>query len=202
MDLLKEGQKLSINIQKESHLVEIIGTIEKVLDDRLFIELPPYFMRYIEYLDTGKLLTIKVFSKLGTIDFNTIVISSPLENDTLVIELDYNALKLTTSEKMPVIDTIVPIKIILSDKNTITTQTFQISTEYIKFYSENKFNINESFDCQLLLSKDYGTIKCKITIVEIDKVYDNEYTATYYYMSEQDRETLLYYMYEYSNNVN
>ena len=90
-------------------------------------------------METGKVLTIKVFSKLGTIDFNTIIISSPLESDTLVIELDYNALKLTTGEDLPVIEVILPLSITLSDNNTISTQTFQISTEYIKFYSEKKF---------------------------------------------------------------
>ena len=48
MDLIQENQKLSINIQKDDKLVEIVCTINKVLDDRLIIEPPPYFMRYID----------------------------------------------------------------------------------------------------------------------------------------------------------
>ena len=64
MDLLKSGQKLSIFFQKEDKLVEIACVISQMLEDRIAIELPPYFMRYIEYLDVGCTLTIKVFSKM------------------------------------------------------------------------------------------------------------------------------------------
>ena len=65
MELLKTGQKLSIFFQKEDNLVEMSCTISAVMDDRIVIELPKYFMRYIEYLDVGCKLTVKVFSKIG-----------------------------------------------------------------------------------------------------------------------------------------
>ena len=201
MDLLQNGQKLSINIIKQDKLVEIVGTIDELFDDRMSIELPPYFMRYIEYLDVGKPLTIKVFSKLGTIDFNTIVITSPLEEGNFEIELDYNSLKLTPGPELPVIQSIENIKITIGEE-TFTTQTMEISTEYIKFYSNRKFNVNDSFDCELLLSDDYGTINFKANIIEVDTIYDTEYKASYFSMSEQNRETLLYYMYVYSNSTN
>ena len=201
MDLLQNGQKLSINIIKQDKLVEIVGTIDELFDDRMSIELPPYFMRYIEYLDVGKPLTIKVFSKLGTIDFNTIVITSPLEEGNFEIELDYNSLKLTPGPELPVIQSIENIKITIGEE-TFTTQTMEISTEYIKFYSNRKFNVNDSFDCELLLSDDYGKINFKANIIEVDTIYDTEYKASYFSMSEQNRETLLYYMYVYSNNSN
>ena len=93
MDLLKAGQKLSILFQKEDSLVEIACVISALLEDRIVIDLPQYFMRYIEYLDVGCSLTIKAFSKIGTVDFNTIVITSPLE-DEFSVELDYNFSKL------------------------------------------------------------------------------------------------------------
>ena len=76
MDLLKARQKLSILFQKEDSLVEIACVISALLEDRIVIDLPQYFMRYIEYLDVGCSLTIKAFSKIGTVDFNTIVITS------------------------------------------------------------------------------------------------------------------------------
>ena len=84
MDLLKIGQKLGIYFQKEKNLVEIECTIASIFDDRLVIELPQYFMRYIEFLEEGKPLTVKVFSKVGTVDFNTVIISSPLEEEFAV----------------------------------------------------------------------------------------------------------------------
>ena len=194
MDLLQQGQKLSINIQTEDKLIEIIGTITEIFDDRINLELPPYFMRYIEYLDVGKPLTIKVFSKIGTIDFNTIVISSPLEDDeSFAIEFDANALKLTVGTEIPIIDTMETIRIYTKEWS-ILAKTLQISTEYIKLYS------NKIFNCELMLPKEYGIIKFGATITEIDPVYEKEYTATFFNMSETDRQTLLYYMYVYANN--
>lgn len=105
MDLLKAGQKLSILFQKEDSLVEIACVISALLEDRIVIDLPQYFMRYIEYLDVGCSLTIKAFSKIGTVDFNTIVITSPLE-DEFSVELDYNAMKLTPNDEIPVVDAV------------------------------------------------------------------------------------------------
>lgn len=198
MDLLKSGQKLSIFFQKEDTLVEIACVISEMLEDRIAIELPPYFMRYIEYLDVGCTLTIKVFSKIGTIDFNTIVISSPLE-DEFSVELDYNAMKLTPGEEIPMVEAMETLNI-TKDERVYKVSTFQIATEYLKFYCDYDFKEEDTFDCELILPKNYGIIRFKGTVTEIDPVYDNEFTISYSSMTEDDRQTLLYYMYVYSNN--
>ena len=199
MDLISEGQKLSISFQKDNNFVEIVCTILNVLEDRLIIDLPQYFMRYIEYLDVGKKLTVKIFSKIGTIDFNTIVISSPLEDD-FAIEFDEDAIKLTEGEEIPVISDILPLKIKKGDYEC-TVKTFEISTEYLKFYSNRPFELEDTFDCSLILANDYGTIKFVAKVTNIDEIYNNEYTISYSRMSEYDRQTLLYYMYVYSNDA-
>jgi len=198
MDLLKSGQKLSILFQKEDMLVEIACTISEILEDRIVIELPQYFMRYIEYLDVGSPLTVKVFSKIGTVDFNTIVITSPLE-DEFSVELDYNAMKLTPGEEIPMIEAIETLNI-TKDERFYKVKTFEISTEYLKFSCDCEFNEEDVFDCELILPKNYGIIHFKGTITYVDPVYDNEYTISYSTMTEADRQALLYYMYLYSNN--
>ena len=81
-------------------------------------------------------------------------------------------------------------------------KTFEITTEYMKFYSDVKFKVEEEIECSLILPKDYGIISFKATIFEIDPIYDNEYTAVFMTMSEHDRQALLYYMYMYSNDIN
>lgn len=200
MDLLQVGQKLSINIYKNNKLIEMIGKINQIFDDRLDIELPPYFMRYVECLDVGNNLTVKVFSKFGTIDFNTIVISSPLE-DVFAIELDYNALKFTPGEEMPEVDAIEKL-IIKKGEETFDAKTLEISTDYMKIYSYTPLEVEDNFDCELILPDSYGTITFKATVTVKDIIYDNEYTISYYNMSENDRQTLLYYMYVYIKNYN
>ena len=200
MDLFKIGQNLSLFIEDGNKLIEIRSTISGLLEDRMVVELPQYFMRYINFLQVGCKLTVKVFSKMGTVDFNTVVIASPLE-DNFCIEMDYNAMKLTPSEEMPVVDAMEPMVIRAGEENETSVKTFELATEHVKFYSDNKLNIDDSFNCELILPKDYGTIKFKATVTDVDPVYDNEYTAVYSNMTEDDRQTLLYYMYLYANST-
>jgi len=197
MELFRIGQKLSIFFEKDGKIVEISCILQKFFDDRLVIELPPYFMRYINFLEVGNRLTVKVFSKIGTLDFNTVIISSPLE-DEFAVELDYNAIKLTEGGDIPVISA-VETMILKNGEEQYTVKTFEISTEFIKFYSNKKFSVGDNIDCELVLPNTYGIIKFKGDITEVDTVYDNEYTLTFYNMNEDDRQTLLYYMYVYEN---
>ncbi len=198
MDLLTEGQKLSLYFQKDSNIVEMICSIEKVWDDRLDIVLPQYFMRYIDYLKVGCKLTAKAFSKLGTVDFNTIVISSPLE-DCFSVELDYNAVKLTPGQELPVVNAMEVMQLKIGEE-FVRFKTFELSTDHVKFYSDNKFELESQIEGNIILPKDYGTINFKAIVSEIDPIYDNEITAIYSTMTENDRQSLLYYMYMYSKN--
>ena len=198
MDLLKVGQTLSIFYEKGDNLVEMVCTIAAIYDDRLEIELPQYFMRYVQFLEVGAPLTIKVFSKAGTIDFNTVVIASPLE-DNFCVELDYNAMRLTPNEEIPVIGAMENLQITFND-NVYSARTFEISPEFIKFYSDKSFKLDDNLDCVLSLPKNYGTITFKAVIKDIDPDYANEYTISLYNMTEDSRQSLLYYIYVYSND--
>lgn len=199
MNLFTEGQKLTLFFQKNNNMVEMTCSIEKVFSDRLDLVLPQYFMRYVEFLQVGKRLTAKVFSKFGTVDFNTIVISSPLE-DHFTIELDYNSIKLTSGSELSVIKAVESLNINKAGE-LLTLKTFELSTEYVKFVSKTNFTVNEVIEGVLNLPKDYGIINFKATVFEVDPIYENEYTATFMMMSEQDRQTLLYYMYMYTKDT-
>ena len=142
MELIHSGQKISINIQKNDRIVEIIGTINEVMDDRLVVDLPQYFMRYIEYLEVGKPLTVKIFSKMGTIDFNTVVIFSPLEA-AFTIELDYNALRLTPDEQVPAIEAMETLKVTRANNSVLTLKTTNISIEKIVCLSSEPMETEE-----------------------------------------------------------
>ena len=199
MELFKEGQKISLFFQKNENMVEMSCCIEKVYDDRLDLVLPQYFMRYIDFLQVGRKITSKVFSKLGTIDFNSVVITSPLE-EVFSIEMDYNSLKLVPGEELPKINAIEPIDII-HNKENFALKTFEISSEYVKFVSNKAFKIGDMIDCSISLPKNYGIIDFKATIVEIDPIYDTEYMAAYTTMTEDAKQNLLYYMYMYTKDT-
>ena len=199
MDLFNEGQKLALLFNKDLNIVEMTCTIEKVLEDRLYLTLPQYFMRYIAYLQEGTELTAKVFSKLGTIDFNTMIINSPLE-DNFIIELDYNAIKLTTGEDVPNIKAVDFLEI-NRENETLRVKTFEVSTDYLKFTSNKSFTIGETFTAVLILPKSYGKINFVGEISDIDPIYTNEFTAKYVTITERAKQDLLYYMYMYTKDT-
>ena len=199
MDLFNEGQKLALLFIKDSNLVEMTCTIEKVLDDRLHLALPQYFMRYIEFLQVGTQLTAKAFSKLGTVDFNTMIINSPLE-DTFTIELDYNAVRLNSGSDVPTIKAVDFLEIHLGN-DLIKVKTFEISIDFVRFVSNRDFLVGDKFNGILILPKNYGRIKFVGEIVEIDPIYTTEYTANYITITEQAKQELLYYMYMYAKDI-
>lgn len=199
MDLIKAGQKISIYFEKSNNKVEMICMINEAYNDRLVLEPPQYFMRYVECLQVGRPLMAKIFSKLGTIDFNTVIISSPLE-DEFAVELDYNSIKLTENAELPVVNAMVNLDIVRGDA-LYKVRTFELSTEFFRFYSDVEFEVGEALDFTLYLPKDYGIISFKGIISEIDPIYDNEYTANYLTISESNRQDLLYYMYIYSMDI-
>lgn len=200
MDLFSKNQKIALYLQRETCIVEMVCSIERVEDDRLIINLPQYFMRYIDVLQVGNNISVKAFSKFGTIDFNSIIISSPLE-DEFSIELDYNALKLTPENKIPGIDAVENLEI-KTPKGKLKVQTFEISTEYLKFSSADELKIGDIYDFTIFLPAEYGIINFKGLITEIDPIYENEYTVEYSTMTEVDRQTLLYYIYVYNEDDN
>ena len=199
MDLFTEEQKITLIFKKQNSMVEMICVIDRIFDDRLELRLPQYFMRYINYLQVGNKITAKAFSKLGTIDFNTIVMSSPLE-DSFVIELDYNSLKLTPGNELPKIQAIEHLEL-YSGERQIDAKTFEISSDYIKFTTNENFKLDDTLNAKIKLSKNYGIISFIGVITEIDEVYDNEFTLHFSTITELDKQTLLYYMYMYTKDI-
>ena len=199
MNLLAKGQKIALYFEKDSNIIEMTCAIQEVYNDRLDLSLPQYFMRYIDCLQEGCELTAKVFSKLGTIDFNTIVISSPLE-EIFQIELDYNSLKLTEKENIPTVSAVEDMQI-KTKSGTTKVKTYELSTRFLRFYSDKDFELETPCDATIFLPDEYGIIKFSGIISENDPIYENEYTVKYSIMSEDDKQNLLYDMYMYSSDA-
>jgi len=199
MDLVKPDQKIALCFPKENNMVEMTCTIIEAHDDRLVLNPPQYFMRYIDSLKEGSKMVAKIFSKIGTIDFSTVVISSPL-NDKFEVEFDYNSIKLTEASDMPAVSAVESLDV-KKGINTYKVKTFELSSNFLKFTSNEEFKVGDTLDFALYLPKDYGIINFKGAITDIDPIYENEYTANYLTIKEADRQVLLYYMYVYSNDV-
>ena len=145
-----------------------------------------------------------------TLDFDNLDIESKEELDIfdekpLELDSDYDinavevhiSTQLTSQKIIQLMDTYPSLKRITCPQSIYN----RISPDYIGFYSDKKYKIGDNIDCVLNLPKDYGIIDFKATVSEIDPIYDTEYTAVYTTMTEQARQTLLYYMYIYSRDI-
>ena len=204
MELIKIGQKLNIILNLDTNdndtndVVEMTCKITGYKKDRIELELPGYFMRYIKYLQPGNKFTSKVFTKLGTIDFNSVIIISP-EMGQFTIEFDPNAYNLVPSSNAQI--GAVEDLYITKNGNRKKYKTFEISMTHLGFNSYDNFEKGERFDCELVLPKNYGIIKIGAILNEVDIIYDTEYKIVYSTISEEDRNKLLYYLYLYSINA-
>jgi len=198
MDLLNIGQKVTLSFVKENKIVEVISVISDIYSDRMTVDLPTYFMRYIQYLSVGSRLTAKVFSKIGTLNFNSIILKSPLEGD-FTIELDRNSIKIEPADEIPPINAIETLYIKKSgEEDELVCNTFEISMNGVKFNSNTELKVNSEVACRLDLPENIGIISFTALIKERSLLYDSEYTAIYMTVTEEVRENLLYYMYMYS----
>lgn len=193
MELMNVGQNVALFLKKDLSFVEILCKIEQVFEDRLVLALPKYFMRYIELLQVGCKLTAKVISPFGTLDFNSVVISSPLE-ENFSIEFDKNAYNLSPNGEKQSLQVFDDIEIKYSGK-TLHLKTLEISPTEIIFSSKEKFKVDDIIEASIYLPNNYGIIKFKGIISDFDKSYPDEYTAKYISMDEQNRKLLLYYIY-------
>ena len=109
-------------------------------------------------------------------------------------------MKLTQTEEIPMVEAVEVMNVIFGEQ-VFRVNTFEIATRYIKFYSDYSFEVGNELECDLNLPDKCGIIKFKGQISYVDPVYDNEFTVSYTMMTEEDRQTLLYYMYLYSNDV-
>ena len=134
MDLFTEGQKITLFFQKNTNQVEMTCSLEKLYEDRIELQLPQYFMRYVNYLQVGMNITAKAFTKLGTVDFNSIIITSPLE-DCFSIELDYNSLRLNSNNEDVNIKAMETIEI-QKDENRISNALSYFIDKYPKLWRE------------------------------------------------------------------
>ena len=166
MGLIQINQKAKIIFDSEGHKVELDYTVDDVLFDRIRLVFTKSFMRYLDYLEAGNELLIKVFAPQGVIQFHSMVISSPLEKffeieydeDAINLEMDY-------SSKIDHLDNLIIKRPLLGD---ISTKIINMDLSWLSFCTVTPLNINSTFDFIMTLDNEEIMFKGKI-IGEIDE---------------------------------
>lgn len=195
MNLVREGQKLNLIFNKGEKTVEITCVVAGVEFDRIIVELPKSFMRYIEHLSAGCEVSVRVFSTAGLLAFNSVIINGGLE-DEFVIEYDENAIKMEHYSESPSVEEILEMTI----KNTkkalmFNAKTIEIGTKGIKFVCHDKLEVNGVYDFVLNVGEEFGNIEFSGIINSNDEVFTEEYEMSYTKISGDDRQNILRFMY-------
>ncbi len=194
MNLVREGQKLNLIFNKGEKTVEITCVVGSVEFDRIVVELPKSFMRYIEFLASGCEVSVRVFSTAGIIAFNSIIINGGLE-DVFTIEYDENAVRMEPYTESPTVEEM--LELIIKDKSgkVYSAKTIEIGTKGIKFVTESKLALETIYDFTLITNEEFGNIEFTGLINSYDEVFPDEYVMSYTKISGADRQNILRFIY-------
>ena len=195
MSLVREGQKLNLIFSKDYKTVEITCVITEVLYDRLMLELPKSFMRYINYLSTGCEVSVRVFSTVGLLAFNSVIINGGLE-DIFSIEYDEELVRMEPYADSDPVEEILEMKI-KDVKNAIShsAKSIEIGARGVKFICESQLDLETVYDFVLMTDEEYGNIEFSGLINSVDPVFTNEYVMSYTKISGNDRQNILRFIY-------
>ncbi len=195
MSLVREGQKLNLIFNKEDKTVEITCVVSEVQFDRIFVDLPKSFMRYINYLATGCEVSVRVFSTAGLLAFNSIIINGGLE-EVFSIEYDENFVRMEPYSDSPSVEEIINMTIKDPKSNQIyAAKTIEIGTKGVKFLCEDALEIDSVYDFVIMADEEYGNIEFSGLINGNDEVFPNEYEMSYTKISGSDRQDILRFIY-------
>ena len=195
MNLVREGQKLNLIFNKGDKTVEITCVVAGVEFDRLIVELPKSFMRYIEFLATGCEVSVRVFSTAGILAFNSIIINGGLE-DFFSIEYDEDAVRMEPYTESPSVEEILDLMIKDKTGKVYTAKTIEIGTKGLKFVCEgSKLELETAYNFTLITNEEFGNIEFTGLINSYDEVFPEEYVMSYTKISGVDRQNILRFIY-------
>lgn len=195
MNLVREGQKLNLIFNKGEKTVELTCIVSRVFYDRIVVELPKSFMRYIECLASGCEVSVRVFSTAGLLAFNSVIINGGLE-DEFTIEYDDNNVKMEHYSESPSIEEILEMTIKDVKKSTqYSAKTIEIGTKGVKFVCKDKLELDSVYDFVLSVGDEFGNIEFSGIINSNDEVFPEEYEMSYTKISGDDRQNILRFIY-------
>jgi len=166
---------------------ELNCSIKKVYNDRISLNFPKEIIEYVDYLQEGDDISVKIFTPLGIKAYDAIVLNSPLEND-FVIEFVENYIEIQRRKYLRMdFEAKVLIEV---GREKIVTYTIDIGGGGIRFSCENSFEPNQTVSCYIFLP-EYSVIQAQGIIIKENHLKENEYVIFFTKIDEKDRTKLL-----------
>lgn len=188
MDIIRENQLVKLFFKAaEGSEKELNCSIKKIYKDRIALIPPEETIDYVDYLQEGDDVSVKIFTPAGIKAYDAIVLNSPLENE-FVIEFveDYIEIQRRKYLRMD-FEAKVLIQVGLTK---VVTYTIDIGGGGIRFASETPFEPNQTVTCHMFLP-DYPAIQAQGIIIKEKHLKENEYVIFFTKISENDRTKIL-----------
>lgn len=188
MDIIRENQLVKLFFKDaEGSEKELNCSIKKVFKDRISLIPPEETIDYVDYLQEGDDVSVKIFTPAGIKAYDAIVLNSPLEND-FVIEFVENYIEI---QRRKYLRMDYEAKVLIQVGFTkVVTHTIDIGGGGIRFASETPFEPNQTVTCHLFLP-EVPVIQAQGIIIKEKHLKDDEYVIFFTKIDEKDRTKIL-----------
>lgn len=192
MGLFQENQKAKIIFEADNKIVEMDCYIEKIYYDRIRLGLPKAASRYTQYLKTGNKIKLNVFSHAGVLVQDSIILTSPMEKE-FTIEYDIDEIHIDNRRRIKRYSANCDLIIFRPLLGNIETNTIDISTRGLKYYSDIPLEAGSVYDCKLLLKPTTKKILFKGKIKDNKGLPAGVYRMVIEKIAYKDKQILLDY---------
>lgn len=188
MGEIRENQLIKLFFKDaEGTEKELNCSIKSIFKDRISLSYPENIMQYVDYLQEGDDISVKIFTPTGIKAYDAIVLNSPLEND-FVIEFVEDFIEIQRRKYLRM-DYEAKVLIQVGLSKTVTN-TIDIGGGGIRFASETPFEPNQTVECHLFLP-EYSAIQAQGIIIKEKHLKEDEYVIFFTKIDEKDRTKLL-----------
>ena len=188
MDIIRENQLVKLFFKDaEGSEKELNCSIKRIYKDRIALIPPEETIDYVDYLEEGDDISVKIFTPAGIKAYDAIVLNSPLENE-FVIEFVENYIEI---QRRKYLRMDYEAKVLVQVGFTkVVTQTIDIGGGGVRFASETPFEPNQTVTCHLFLP-EVPVIQAQGIIIKENHLKENEYVIFFTKISEIDRTKIL-----------
>lgn len=188
MGEIQENQQTKLFFKlADSSEKELNCTIKKIYSDRISLNFPEDVNDYLDYLQEGDEISVKIFTPTGIKAFDAVILNSPIEND-FVIEFveDYLEIQRRMYLRME-----FNAKVLIErGKTNIVTHTLDIGGGGIRFFYEGSLDDKETVNCHLFLPM-LPTINAQGIIIKDPRLNENEYVMVFTNIEEKNRDKII-----------
>lgn len=190
MGIIKENQQLKLFFKVADGSEQGLEcSVKHIYKDRISLTFPAETMYYVDFLQEGDEVNVKIFTPGGIKMFDAIILNSPLEYE-FTIEFVENFIEI---QRRKYLRAPLKTKIIIerSEETNLVTKTIDIGGGGVRFLYEGSFKHNETVKCLLYLPMYLNSIKATGIIIHEGSLKQNEHVMVFTKIEEKERDKII-----------